>query len=246
MPRTTSHPTAPAATSWLERALSPFSVVRAGEGTTAVLMLINIFVLLICYSVIKTVREPLILLGGGAEVRSYAAAGQALLLIGMVPLYSWFASRVGRARLLVGRDAVLHRLHRAFRPGGGGASALRRRRVLHLGGHLQRVAGGAVLVVRQRHLQQGRRQPAVPDHRDRDDGGRAARLVRRRPAVPLGPAAAGHPAGRGGAAGRQRRPLPLDQPARERARRRRRKRRCRPPADSGWCWATRTCAWSPC
>jgi len=65
-------------------------------------MLINIFVLLICYSVIKTVREPLILLGGGAEVRSYAAAGQALLLIGLVPLYSWFASRVGRARLLVG------------------------------------------------------------------------------------------------------------------------------------------------
>ena len=86
----------------LDRALSLFTDVRAGEGTTAVLMLINIFVLLICYSVIKTVREPLILLGGGAEVRSYAAAGQALLLMGFVPLYSWFASRVDRARLLVG------------------------------------------------------------------------------------------------------------------------------------------------
>jgi AAA family ATP:ADP antiporter len=88
--------------SLLDRALSLFTDVRAGEGTTAVLMLINIFVLLICYSVIKTVREPLILLGGGAEVRSYAAAGQALLLMGFVPLYSWFASRVDRARLLVG------------------------------------------------------------------------------------------------------------------------------------------------
>jgi AAA family ATP:ADP antiporter len=87
---------------WLERALSPFTDVRPGEGTTAILMLVNIFALLICYSVIKTVREPLILLGGGAEVRSYAAAGQALLLIGMVPLYSWFASRVGRVRLLLG------------------------------------------------------------------------------------------------------------------------------------------------
>src|SRR5687767_5253267 len=65
-------------------------------------MLVNIFLLLVCYSVIKTVREPLILLGGGAEVRSYAAAGQALLLIGFVPLYSWFATRVGRARLLLG------------------------------------------------------------------------------------------------------------------------------------------------
>ena len=57
-------------------------------------MLVNVFLLLVCYSVIKTVREPLILLGGGAEVRSYAAAGQALLLMGFVPLYSWIASRV--------------------------------------------------------------------------------------------------------------------------------------------------------
>ena len=88
--------------SWLDRALSLFTDVRAGEGATAVLMLVNIFLLLICYSVIKTVREPLILLGGGAEVRSYAAAGQALLLMGFVPLYSWFASRVDRAKLLVG------------------------------------------------------------------------------------------------------------------------------------------------
>jgi AAA family ATP:ADP antiporter len=88
--------------SWLDRSLSLFTDVRAGEGATAVLMLLNIFLLLICYSVIKTVREPLILLGGGAEVRSYAAAGQALVLMGFVPLYSWFASRVDRVKLLVG------------------------------------------------------------------------------------------------------------------------------------------------
>jgi AAA family ATP:ADP antiporter len=86
----------------LERALTVFTDVRAGEGVTAILMLINIFLLLICYSVIKTAREPLILLGGGAEVRSYAAAGQALVLMGFVPLYSWFASRVDRIKLLVG------------------------------------------------------------------------------------------------------------------------------------------------
>lgn len=87
---------------WLDRSLSPFAEVRAGEGATALLMLLNIFLLLICYSVIKTVREPLILLGGGAEVRSYSAAGQALVLMGFVPLYSWFASRVDRAKLLIG------------------------------------------------------------------------------------------------------------------------------------------------
>src|SRR5213594_845551 len=86
----------------LDRALSLFTDVRDGEGALALLMLVNIFLLLVCYSVIKTVREPLILLGGGAELRSYAAAGQALLLMGFVPMYSWFASRVDRVRLLVG------------------------------------------------------------------------------------------------------------------------------------------------
>jgi ATP:ADP antiporter, AAA family len=97
-----AHTTPRSEKSMVDRALSLFADVEAGEGATAVLMLINIFALLICYSVIKTVREPLILLGGGAEVRSYAAAGQALLLMGFVPLYSWFASRVDRVRLLVG------------------------------------------------------------------------------------------------------------------------------------------------
>ena len=86
----------------LDRVLSLLTDVRAGEGATALLMLANVFLLLVCYAVIKTVREPLILLGGGAEVRSYAAAGQALLLMVTVPLYSWFAARVNRAKLLVG------------------------------------------------------------------------------------------------------------------------------------------------
>jgi AAA family ATP:ADP antiporter len=113
----------------LDRTLSLFTDVRAGEGATAVLMLANIFLLLVGYSIIKTVREPLILLGGGAEVRSYAAAGQALVLMGFVPLYGWFASRVDRAKLLTGvtlffivcielfATAVAVRLPRARRSG---------------------------------------------------------------------------------------------------------------------------------
>jgi hypothetical protein len=47
-------------TTWIDHALSLVADVRAGEGLTAVLMLVNIFLLLISYSVIKTVREPLI------------------------------------------------------------------------------------------------------------------------------------------------------------------------------------------
>jgi hypothetical protein len=37
------------AKSWLDRGLSVFTEVRAGEGLTATLMLVNIFLLLICY-----------------------------------------------------------------------------------------------------------------------------------------------------------------------------------------------------
>jgi ATP:ADP antiporter, AAA family len=99
--------TAPVRTaSPLDRALGVFADVRPGEGLTALLMLANIFLLLVCYSIIKTVREPLILLGGGAEVRSYAAAGQAILLMGFVPLYSWAASKARRMTLVVGATAV--------------------------------------------------------------------------------------------------------------------------------------------
>jgi AAA family ATP:ADP antiporter len=95
------HTDAPNA-SRLDRTLALFTDVRAGESATALLMLVNILLLLVCYSIIKTVREPLILLGGGAEVRSYAAAGQALVLMGFVPLYGWFASRVDRSKLVIG------------------------------------------------------------------------------------------------------------------------------------------------
>ena len=102
MPRATAAVSSAPAKSRLDRALSLFTDVRVGEGATAVLLLLNVFLLLICYSVIKTVREPLILLGGGAEVRSYAAAGQALLLMGFVPAYAWAASRVDRSKLLIG------------------------------------------------------------------------------------------------------------------------------------------------
>src|SRR5204863_4750640 len=102
MPLTAQSSAGPGARTWLDRTLSVFTDVRAGEGLGAGLMLVNIFLLLVCYSIIKTVREPLILLGGGAEVRSYAAAGQAILLMGFVPLYSWVASKARRMTLVVG------------------------------------------------------------------------------------------------------------------------------------------------
>jgi AAA family ATP:ADP antiporter len=84
----------------LESVLSLFAPIRPGEGLTAILLGLNVFLLLASYYVLKTVREPLILTQGGAEVKSYAAAGQALLLLLVLPLYSGFSARVNRIRLI--------------------------------------------------------------------------------------------------------------------------------------------------
>lgn len=84
----------------LESLLSLFAPIRAGEGLTAILLGCNVFLLLASYYVLKTVREPLILTQGGAEIKSYAAAGQALLLLLVLPLYSGFSARVNRIRLI--------------------------------------------------------------------------------------------------------------------------------------------------
>jgi ATP:ADP antiporter, AAA family len=84
----------------LDRFLSLFGDVRPGEAWTAVLLMLNLFFLLTGYLIIKTVREPLILTGGGAEVKSYAAAGQALLLLLIVPAYGFLAGKINRIKLI--------------------------------------------------------------------------------------------------------------------------------------------------
>ena len=84
----------------LDRFLGLFGDVRAGEAWTAMLLMLNLFCLLTGYLIIKTVREPLILAGGGAEIKSYAAAGQALLLFLIVPAYGILASKINRIRLI--------------------------------------------------------------------------------------------------------------------------------------------------
>ena len=84
----------------LDRALAPFADVRSGEGAGVALLALNAFLLLTAYYLIKPVREALILGGAGAEVKSYSSAGQALLLLFVVPAYGRFASRVNRVGLI--------------------------------------------------------------------------------------------------------------------------------------------------
>jgi AAA family ATP:ADP antiporter len=84
----------------LAKALRPFAAVEPNEAINAVVLAFTSFLLLTAYYLIKTAREPLILLHGGAEVKQYAAAGQALILGVVVNAYSVLARRVGRRRLI--------------------------------------------------------------------------------------------------------------------------------------------------
>lgn len=72
---------------------------------------LNAFLMLTAYYLLKTVREPLILVGsvggsggsralGGAELKTYASAAQAVLLVGLIPVYARLVNRVSRAELV--------------------------------------------------------------------------------------------------------------------------------------------------
>jgi AAA family ATP:ADP antiporter len=96
----TEEPTIPPRTA-VERLLGAFTDVRPGEGMTVLAMALNVFLILTAYYLIKPVREALVLsLQGGAEIKSIASAGQALLLLVAVPAYGWLACRVPRLRLI--------------------------------------------------------------------------------------------------------------------------------------------------
>jgi AAA family ATP:ADP antiporter len=95
-------PRAEPSKSSLDRVLSLFTEVRPGEGVTALLLAVNGFYLLAFYSVLKIVRDALILSESGAVAASYAAAGQAVMLLIFVPAYSAFAARVSRVWLVCG------------------------------------------------------------------------------------------------------------------------------------------------
>ncbi len=76
------------------------SDVHPGEWRLVLAFFINLFLLLTAYYILKVVREPLILLGGGAVSRSYARGLQAGVLALVIPAYSLLANRVEPARLV--------------------------------------------------------------------------------------------------------------------------------------------------
>jgi ATP:ADP antiporter, AAA family len=79
----------------------PFSKVEPREAALVAVLTLAAFLLLTAYYLLKTVREPLILLQGGAEVKIYARASQALIMAVFVHFYGELAKRVGRLKLLI-------------------------------------------------------------------------------------------------------------------------------------------------
>jgi AAA family ATP:ADP antiporter len=83
-----------------ERLLTLFTRVRSGEGRSAFLFFLHGFLLLFSYQVVKALREAFMLTKFSAEVRAYAVALIALLLMLLVPAYSVVRRRLDAERLL--------------------------------------------------------------------------------------------------------------------------------------------------
>jgi AAA family ATP:ADP antiporter len=89
----------------LDRFLRLFTDVRPGEGATAIMLALNVFLILLAYYVLKVLRSPLIHAVNvpwlkGAELPSVMSAVQALLLVMLVPAYGALANRYPRRRLI--------------------------------------------------------------------------------------------------------------------------------------------------
>lgn len=84
----------------LELFLSTFTKIQPGEGKSIALLFVNAFILLLSYYLLKPLKESLLLADFSAEVRSYAVAVIALLLIFLVPLYGVLFRHVKVMRLI--------------------------------------------------------------------------------------------------------------------------------------------------
>lgn len=84
----------------LDSVLSIFADVKAGEGLTALILMLDVFLMLVAYYLLKTVREPLILESGNVSVKNNATIYQALALMLFVPAYAALTKRLPRMTLI--------------------------------------------------------------------------------------------------------------------------------------------------
>jgi len=85
----------------IERFLRLFTDIRPGEVQKALLLALNIFLILLAYSLIKPVRDALLLIDADApQTKAYLSGAQAILFIFVVKGFSRLASRVPRQILI--------------------------------------------------------------------------------------------------------------------------------------------------
>ncbi len=164
---------------WIARLLAPIADVRREEVTSVLLMTLLMFLVLAAYYLLKTAREVFILSEGGAEVKSYSSAGQAVLLLFLVPAYGAFASRVNRVQLVqwVTMFFVSHIVLFLLALSAGLHVGIV---VFPVGGHLQSDGHRPVLGICHRPLLAGARQAAVPADRRGSQPRRLGRVGSRR------------------------------------------------------------------
>jgi ATP:ADP antiporter, AAA family len=90
----------------LERFLRLFAKVEPEEGLTSLILVLNIFLILVAYYLIKPVREGWLSISmfrglSQLEVKAYSAFGQSLLLIAFLPLYAKLAAVWTRRALIL-------------------------------------------------------------------------------------------------------------------------------------------------
>jgi ATP:ADP antiporter, AAA family len=88
----------------LDRLLTIFSEIRPGEGSVGLAMLGSIFLLLTTVYLLKPARDGLLAISGVAgisdmELKAYSSFGQSVILLAIVPLYSFLATRLSRRDL---------------------------------------------------------------------------------------------------------------------------------------------------
>ncbi len=83
-----------------ERLLKIFTRVRPGEGRCLAMFASHAFLVLFSYQIVKALREAFMLTKFSAEVRAYAVAVIALVLMLLVPVYGAVRRRLDGARLL--------------------------------------------------------------------------------------------------------------------------------------------------
>jgi AAA family ATP:ADP antiporter len=83
----------------LDRFFNRFTQLRPGEGKGVAVYFGYALLMMVSYYILKTIREPLLLTGSSAEMKSYAYAVTALVLLVVIPLYGLLFRHTGKQQL---------------------------------------------------------------------------------------------------------------------------------------------------